>query len=177
VDNSVVLIVLRLIHILGGVFWAGTTFFYDGFLSPAVIASGPDGGRVISRLMTTTRFQTVMGLAAPLTQLSGILLFWRDARIDGWLGSGPGIGFSIGALAGLLTLIPFFTMFRPATARVQELSQRMAAAGGPPDPALLAELRAAQERGLQGGRISLVLLVISTTFMAIASYLGQSLVS
>ncbi len=39
-----VMIALRLLHILLGVFWAGTLFFIVTFLEPSVRAAGPEGG-------------------------------------------------------------------------------------------------------------------------------------
>jgi hypothetical protein len=168
-----VIIVLRLVHIVGGVFWAGSTFFTEGFMAPMIALSGPEGGRFMERLMTQTRFGVAISLAAILTQLSGLILYWRDSQLsDGWAGSGPGIGFAIGGLAGLLTLIPVFAMLRPAGDRMLELGRQLQAAGGPPSPELLAEMEVQQQRRTMGGRISALLLIISVIFMAIAPYLG-----
>jgi hypothetical protein len=59
---------LRLVHIVSGVFRVGTMLFVAGFLQPAVAAAGPDGGRVMQRLATATRFPTAVGAAAGLSQ-------------------------------------------------------------------------------------------------------------
>src|SRR3989475_10257866 len=66
--NSVdaTMILLRVIHILSGVFWAGATFFLVGFLQPVVAASGPEGGRLMQRLTSQKRFQMAMPVAAGL---------------------------------------------------------------------------------------------------------------
>ncbi|MGB3716048.1 MAG: hypothetical protein WA996_16605 [Candidatus Promineifilaceae bacterium] len=37
------MVILRLIHIVSGIFWAGATFFLVGFVSPAVQATGLEG--------------------------------------------------------------------------------------------------------------------------------------
>src|SRR2546426_4742723 len=70
--NSVdaTMILLRVIHILPGVFWAGATFFLVGFLQPVVAASGPEGGRLMQRLTSQKRFQMAMPVAAGVTILS-----------------------------------------------------------------------------------------------------------
>src|SRR2546430_1371269 len=68
VDATIIL--LRVIHILSGVFWAGATFFLVGFLQPVVAASGPEGGRLMQRLTSQKRFQMAMPVAAGLTLLS-----------------------------------------------------------------------------------------------------------
>src|SRR5438034_5087899 len=77
--NSVdaTMILLRVIHILSGVFWAGATFFLVGFLQPVVAASGPEGGRLMQRLTSQKRFQMAMPVAAGLTILSGLALYGR----------------------------------------------------------------------------------------------------
>ena len=38
------IVVLRLLHIFAGVFWAGAVFMLTRFVMPAVAASGPEGG-------------------------------------------------------------------------------------------------------------------------------------
>ena len=44
------LILLRFIHVLFGVFWAGTAMFTAAFLIPAVRALGPAGGPVMQQI-------------------------------------------------------------------------------------------------------------------------------
>ena len=44
------LILMRLVHIVGGVFWAGTAMFTVVFLIPAVRALGPAGGPVMQEI-------------------------------------------------------------------------------------------------------------------------------
>src|SRR2546428_4872640 len=93
--NSVdaTMILLRVIHILSGVFWAGATFFLVGFLQPVVAASGPEGGRLMQRLTSQKRFQMAMPVAAGLTILSGLALYGRvSAGVQiAWTTSGTGL--------------------------------------------------------------------------------------
>src|SRR2546428_12661025 len=79
--NSVdaTMILLRVIHILSGVFWAGATFFLVGFLQPVVAASGPEGGRLMQRLTSQKRFQMAMPVAAGLAIPSGLPLYGRGS--------------------------------------------------------------------------------------------------
>ena len=44
-------LVLRLIHILAGVSWAGAAVAFAAFVDPSVRASGPSGGPVIQQLV------------------------------------------------------------------------------------------------------------------------------
>src|SRR2546427_10372809 len=85
------MVVLRLIHILSGIFWVGTTFFLVGFLQPVVAQSGPEGGRFAQRLMSQKRFQAAMSVAAGLTNLAGLALYGRVSPgfPHPWVTSGP----------------------------------------------------------------------------------------
>src|SRR2546422_11636527 len=95
---NVTMVVLRLIHILSGIFWVGTTFFLVGFLQPVIAQSGPEGGRFAQRLMSQKRFQAAMSVAAGLTILSGPRLVGRGAPgfPHAWGGSGAGPGVAPG---------------------------------------------------------------------------------
>src|SRR5438046_2518892 len=102
------IIVLRLLHIVAGVFWAGAVFLTAGFLIPAVRATGPAGGQFMRQLVGKQGLPTRVVAAALVTVLSGLGLFWRNASLSSgaWPRSHPGMGYSIGALAALLALIP-----------------------------------------------------------------------
>ena len=70
-DSPIYVLVLRIIHVFGGVFWGGAGLFMAGFLSPAVKATGPDGGKVMGNLVTGTRWNTAIASASGLTVVSG----------------------------------------------------------------------------------------------------------
>ena len=100
---NLLIIALRLIHIFGGVFWTGTSFFLASSVKPAVKASGPEGGRFMGALSGPGRMSTLLGVAATATAISGLLLYWIvSANLNvGFITSGRGIILTIGALAGL----------------------------------------------------------------------------
>lgn len=168
---DILMTVLRLIHIGSGIFWVGATFFTEGFLMPVIGAAGPEGGRLMQRLMTQSRFPVAISVTPILTMLTGIIMYILDIREFGglsWLSVREGLLFTIGGLAGLLTLIPVFALLRPAGDKLMELGQQVAAAGGPPSPALQAELASWQEKRAMGGRLSALLLIIAVIAMATA---------
>jgi hypothetical protein len=168
---DILMIVLRLFHIISGVFWAGTAFFFVSFLQPVVRASGPEGGKVMQQL-ALSRFTTTIVAAGTLTVLSGLLMYWRDSGFQlAWILSPTGIAFTIGGLAGLSGLGVAFSVSRPAIMRVAALAKEMMAAGGPPTPAQMGEIQALQARITQGGRWLAALLGIAVTAMAVARYL------
>jgi uncharacterized membrane protein len=170
---DVYLIVLRLIHILGGVFWAGAAFALTGFVGPAVNQAGPEGGKVMQRLVLGTRWVTTVSAAAGLAVLTGLLLYWRASGglQQGWITTGSGIIFTIGGVAGLIGL--FYGIRVGGTSReLAKLGQNIGASGGPPSPEQATELAGLQERLGSMGTINAIALVITVLAMATARYVA-----
>jgi hypothetical protein len=166
-------LLLRLIHIGGGVFWAGAGIFMGRFLAPAVKKAGPDGGKVMGNLILDTGYSGAIASAAGLTSLSGILLYIRDTSAFGgeWTGTPMGIALAIGGLLGIIATIHGGAIIARGGTRIAKLGREIALAGGPPDQAKLSEmgqLQANQERQVN---ISVTLLVITVILMATARYL------
>ena len=72
---SPLITVLRLIHILSGVYWAGTVFFFVTFLEPTIRSLGPDGGKVMIRLFERG-YLKLLPIVAVVTVLSGLWMLW-----------------------------------------------------------------------------------------------------
>jgi len=72
-------IALRLVHILGGIFWVGSalTFFY--FVQPSVAATAPGSQQFLLHLLRTRRLADVTLAAAILNVAAGAFLIWRDS--------------------------------------------------------------------------------------------------
>ena len=166
-------IVLRLIHILGGVFWAGGAFALVGFISPAAAQAGPAGGKFMQRLTLGTRWITAVSAAAGLAILSGLLLYWRASgglRPE-WLSTGTGITFTIGGLSAVIAM-GVGIQVGGLSRRMAEFGQKIEAAGGPPSPENGAQLAAFQARLQSLGSLTTVLLVITVLAMASARYIS-----
>lgn len=165
---DVPMIALRLIHILCGVFWAGSIFFIVSFLQPAVKASGPAGGQFMQRLVAT-RVLTIVPVLAMLTILSGGFLIWRVAGGSAeWMGSRTGITLSVGATASVVGFLIGFFVMRRATLQVLSIAQ---AAGGSPTPEQQAQIQALQRRARTSAVAVAHLLVVAVITMAVARYL------
>src|SRR5512138_1350587 len=93
-ENMIYLIwLLRIIHIVGGVFWVGGTLMMTFFIGPAIGATAEAGQRFVGHLMNNLKFSNRMSAAAGLTVLAGAILYWLDARAGtAWVRSGMGIG-------------------------------------------------------------------------------------
>ncbi len=166
------MIVLRLIHITSGVLWAGTAFFFVRFLEPAVGAAGPEGGKFMQKL-AETRYAIALSIAALLTVLSGLLMYWLDSGgfQAAWITTPTGLAFTIGGLAGLAAFFIGFFVSRPAVARMTAIGQQAQAAGGPPSPTQMAEIEALQKTVGQAALRIALLLVITLIGMSTARYL------
>lgn len=168
---DVALIVARVLHIGGGVFWAGTLIFMSRFLMPAIADSGPAGGQVMQAL-AKRGFTTAIPVAAILTVLAGIYLMYRvSAGFDAvYMGSGAGITFSIGGLAALIAMGIGSTIVRGSIEKMLKIGPQMQSASESERAALAAEMTALRQRGSGAARIVSVLLMITVFCMAIGRY-------
>jgi uncharacterized membrane protein len=167
------LVLLRLIHIGSGVFWAGAAVMIAAFIEPTVRASGPEGGRFMQRLVEQRRFSTFMTLAALLNAVSGPLLYWTvSGHLQvSWITSGPGLTLTIGSVAGLVAFVLGLTVNGPTAKQIAALGQEMQTAGEPPSPAQMAKMQTLQEKLRRAGILDAVLLGIAVAGMAIARYM------
>src|SRR2546427_11545825 len=146
VDGTMIL--LRVIHILSGVFWAGAASVLVGFLQPVVAASGPEGGRLMQRLTSQKRFQMAMPVAAGLTILSGLALYGRvSAGFQiAWITSGTGLVLALSSVAAILAVVTGGVAQRPMANRLQALAGEGQRSGTPPRPEPVGEMRIRQSR-------------------------------
>src|SRR5262245_23924106 len=104
--SPAVVIILRLIHILSGVFWVGSIIFLGRFVMPTVRAIGPAGGAFMNHLTSVLKLPRAQLGAATLTILSGLSLYWHDSlgMQSEWLRSNAGMAFGTG---GALAITAF----------------------------------------------------------------------
>ena len=170
-DERALTIILRLIHILGGIFWVGTMILLAGFLLPTVRALGPNGGRFMQQLMRQQRLQLYLGIAMLLTVLSGITLYARMAAAThgAWAGSTPGIAYGVGAVAAILAAAIGGAVGGSAGRKMLAVGQAIGPSG--PSAEQQAELARLQTRMTRGARLAATFLVVSASAMAVARYL------
>jgi uncharacterized membrane protein len=167
------LLVLRLVHILGGMIWVGSGIFNSFFLLPTLAQAGPAAGQIMAGLQRRRLF-TILPIVALLTILSGVRLMQitsagfspayfasTSGRTYAWSGVAAIIGFLIGVFIA-----------RPAAMRAASIGATLATST---DAAARASLSAALERSRRIGSIassvSVVLVVLAAAGMAVARYL------
>ena len=167
------MIVLRLLHIVLGVFWAGTIFFLVLFLGPTVRTVGPEGAPVMRELIRR-RFLDVMPAVAVLTILTGLILYWRlsGGLAAGWVGSPSGLSLTVGGVASILALLVGLFGVRSATLRAVRLSAAAATASDNQErERMQAEVQRLRLRSAASASWVGVLLLIAVVTMAVARYL------
>lgn len=166
------IIVLRLLHVVLGVFWAGTLIFFATYLVPSVREAGPDGAKVMAAIQRR-RFLDVMPVVALLTIVSGIWLYWRmSGGSELWMRTATGTALGLGGLLAIVAFAVGVGIMRPATlkagAMVRSLGDLPEGAGR---EAVMAEVGRLRLRGVKAGRAVAVLLFITAGLMAVARYL------
>src|SRR5215467_9287265 len=118
---------LRLVHILAGIFWVGATIVLAGFIVPAIRAVGPSAGPVMTQLMQQRRLQFWINTSMALAILAGLGLFAVDSRASGggFAKSAMGITLSIGALLAIVAAGVDGAVSKPTGKKLGALAQRM----------------------------------------------------
>lgn len=162
------IIILRLVHIFGGVFWVGAAWIGAGFLEPTARALGPEGSKFIGYMTTTRRFSIAIMVAAVLTLLAGWGLWFMLYGIPSF-DTRAGLVFFIGGIVGLIA-----GGIGGATGstggKLARLGAEIGQQGKPPTPEQQTQMRALQGRMRQYGIWTAILTSIALFLMAIARH-------
>lgn len=170
---SVELLVLRAVHVLGGIFWVGSGLFTGLFLMPAVAGLGPAAGPVMAA-MQARRLFVVLPVVAVLTILSGLRLLWissggLDAR---YFAAPTGATLAASGVAATLAFLLSLLFVRPAAAEAGRLAATLPGiADADARAAVAAKVARLQRRSATGSRVVLPLLVLGALGMSVARYL------
>jgi hypothetical protein len=165
--------VLRLVHIVGGVFWVGSVMFATLILAPSLKALGPGAGPVMNQLMKVRKMPIVMMVSGLFTVAAGLWLLMidmRGAQPGMFMQSGMGRTLSLGGGVGILALIFGMSVNLPASKKLAALGAAIAARGGPPNAEEAAEMQRLTGRLSVAGQVVMVMLIITTIAMALARY-------
>jgi hypothetical protein len=166
-------LLVRLLHVLTGVTWAGAAILIAGHLMPAVRAAGAGGTAVMKQLTVVQRLPAKLVILGITAIASGGYLLWIESAgfSSNWMSTGPGITYCVGAVATLLAAIIGFGINIPAANRMGALAAAVhaRAEGATSDESqTLAQLAA---RIARGTRAVAMLLVLATASMAVARYI------
>lgn len=165
--------VLRVVHIVGGMFWVGATMFMTFFLAPVLASMGPGAGPVMGGL-AKRRLMVVLPIVAVLTMLSGTrLMMIASANFQAaYFQSPSGRAFAWGGTFAIVAFVFGMLVSRPAMMKAGALGQQLAAATDDASRArIMTELNSARRRGSIGGAIVLTILIVSVILMSVARYM------
>ena len=159
------LIVLRILHILAGVFWAGAAVYLALVLEPKLRELGAEVERDVLRSVSKLNSLWIT-LSAVITIIAGFALISRtpgrsfdDLFINGW-GTAIGIGLIASILAFFLS-----GWVGASTAKLRRALTDVDDATGTP-----ADLKSLRSRIAIGSRANAVLVIVAVGTMAAARY-------
>ncbi|MGH2680813.1 MAG: hypothetical protein ACRDG8_10105 [Actinomycetota bacterium] len=98
----------RLLHIVGGVLWVGSTFLVTVFVARAAAAVGPPAGPMLHQLVVEQKVTKVITGIAITTVTAGGFVYWHDLQIAGsfgdFVGTDFGLALTIGAALGITAM-------------------------------------------------------------------------
>jgi uncharacterized membrane protein len=170
-SDQTYMLILRILHIGLGVFWAGSVFSFALFITKAVKASGPEGGKFMQQLGKTGYPIAVM-VAAIISILAGVLLI---AKLSSgfhatWFTTPYAMVLTTGGVLAIIAFIIGFTVNRPAAARINALGSEIAKAGGPPTAEQLQQLASLRKKLFIGTNVIALLLGLVVLAMSIFRY-------
>lgn len=166
------LLILRFVHIVSSVCWAGGGFIFFLFIEPTAKSLAPMGMQFVQYMVTKRRFSNFMVISSTLTLLSGALLIWQRASGQ-WLdyvSTGPGLGFTLGSIAGITVYFIGMLGVNPRALRLAKIGEQIQASGGPPSPAQGAEMHKLDREMSTLSLADFILVAVSLALMATARY-------
>jgi len=163
------LLVLRILHIGAGAFWVGATLQLAFFIKPALKEEGSMGQNFFDYLVSKKRFGTDSAGAGGMAGVAGILLYWHDSQglTSAWMHGNAGIGFTVGAVFGLIAFIFGVLTDRKLKAMVELRAQ----SGDSPSGEQTSQLQILDKQASTNLNICAGALSLSLWIMAVARYL------
>jgi uncharacterized membrane protein len=168
---NILVIILRILHIVAGISWAGGAINYFLFIGPTAKATAPESQKFMGYLMEQRQWTKFMSTTSLLTILAGGALYYRLGSVNWhWVVTPPGIGFTIGALTGILLLAVGHLLIAPRINTMGKISQEIQANKGSASLQQAARLNQIQKEMEIIGKVDFVLIMIAVLTMSTARY-------
>lgn len=171
--SPTLLILLRLLHVLGGAFWFGAALLNTAFLGPGLRAAGPAGGDVMRQMVQVRRLPLWINGAAMVTMLSGIWLYgWRSSWFSaaGWVQSSGGLTFGVGGVFAITAAVIGGAFIGRSAKAMGQIGKAAEEEGRPTTEAERAEMGRLQRRMGKASVVATALIFLATMCMAVARY-------
>lgn len=165
-----VLIGLRAIHIVGAVFWAGSSFLFAGYHE--YIVDPGDAERTLSRMAAYGGMSDMVGYAGITSAAAGVILYWfvSNGLAMSWILSPYGLAITIGGASAIAAIGVAIPTVASANSRAEELYREFEETDELTD-AQAEEVHELYHRVGFGERWMSVLIGIAVLAMAVAQYL------
>jgi hypothetical protein len=167
------MILLRLIHILFAIVWAGTLLFTTFYLFPTLASVGPAAAPVMDGLKKRG-FLLVMPLTALVTVLSGAMLLSKASGGSMALYSQTAVGrmFSMAGGLAILAFLIGLIVGKPAGEKLMKLTSQVATMPeGPVRAAIQSQITGLQARVKVVTLSVSVMVILAAAGMAVARYM------
>ena len=166
-------LLMRLLHVVLGVFWVGTIVFAATLMLPSIRDAGPDGGKVMFALLRRG-YLTILPIVALITIVSGFWLYMALMKNAGpaWAGSMAARVYGVGAVAALVAFGLGIFIMRPNGLKVRAIMEALPTTPeGPARAALMDKLVLPRQKTAAIAPWIAGLLTIAAITMAVARYL------
>lgn len=165
------LIFLRLIHVVGGVFWVGSVMFTSFFLMPTLTKMGPMVAGPVSAGLHARRMLTWLPVVALLVILSGLrlMVIVSQGRAH-WFEHAAGHAYAVSGGLAIVAFVVGLIFTRPAMTKAARLGQS-AVSDATTRTAIQDELKRLQRRSYVGSMVVNWLVILAAAGMAVARYL------
>jgi len=160
--------VLRLIHIVGGMYWFGAVMMMYFFVTPSVMATGEAGQQFMKYLGGSSGLSKSILRAAMLSAFAGAWLYWIDSSgfQSDLMKSSAGTMFTLGGFFGAVALT-FGLIVNRALAALGKLGEQIQ---GKPTAEQMAQMQALQKRNGMAMKYATYALIVSAVCMALARF-------
>ena len=171
---STELLILRIVHVLGGIFWLGSGLFTTFFLIPALGRLGPIAAGPVMSALQQRRLFTVLPVVALLTIISGVRLLqiMSGGFAPAYFASRTGQTLLWSGVAAVSAFLLSVLVSRPAAVRSGQLGASLATMPDAERAARATEVEHLRRRGGVASTVAMVLLIGAAIGMAVARYLG-----
>ena len=166
--------VLRLLHIVSGVLWVGSAFLFIGFIGPSAAEVGPSAGPLLHAAVKKRKVAKVIISLSLVTVVAGWVMWFRNmdqfGSLGDWVSTDFGLVLTIGGVLATVASLEGILLVGRNVERLVDLSDEVAASGGPPSPEQQSQIQRVGAELEKWGKIDLVLLLLAVAAMATARY-------
>jgi uncharacterized membrane protein len=166
--------VLRLLHIVSGVLWVGSAFLFIGFIGPSAAEVGPSAGPLLHAAVKKRKVAKVIISLSLVTVVAGWVMWFRNmdqfGSLGDWVSTDFGLVLTIGGVLATVASLEGILLVGRNVERLVDLSDEVAASGGPPSPEQQSQIQRIGAELEKWGKIDLVLLLLAVAAMATARY-------